>query len=57
MDGKKTVFGTILLITYGAPHVDKWIGTEIMDIIHYTGMVLSTGGLLHKGTKRVLTKS
>jgi hypothetical protein len=52
LDGKKTVFGAILLMIYGAPHLDKWIDVEVLDIIYYIGTALGAGGILHRVSKR-----
>lgn len=51
LDGKKTVFGAILLIIYGVPHMEQWVGVEALDVIYYIGTALGTGGILHKGFK------
>ena len=48
LDGKKTVFGAILLMVYGIPHLEQWTGIEALDIIYYIGSTLATGGIIHK---------
>ncbi len=48
LDGKKTAFGLILLIICGAPHLDKWISSDVLEMIYYFGSILGAGGVVHR---------
>jgi hypothetical protein len=52
LDGKKTVFGAILLFAAGFPHLESWIGVEFVDLLYYCGTGLSGVGIFHKIVKK-----
>ena len=52
-DGKKTIIGTVLLIIYGIPHLEEYIGMHALDIVYYLGTALGASGLIHKTAKKI----
>lgn len=51
LNSNKTSIGAVLLIIYGIPHLEQWIGSQVLDVIYYMGTALGAGGVLHSGVK------
>jgi len=53
LNGKKTTIGALILFFVAIPHLENYIQVDIIDMITYIGMGLTTIGITHKGIKTV----
>lgn len=52
-NGKKTTIGAVILFIAVMPHIEEYVGQNIVDILNYIGQAFVGIGLMHKGVKEV----
>jgi hypothetical protein len=50
-NGKKTTIGAIILFIAVMPHIDEYVGQNLVDILNYIGQAFVGIGIMHKGVK------